>query len=199
MKIIGLVGGTGAGKGTVSRMLEKYNFAAIDTDAVYHEITSSMTPCLLKLRENFGDGIITPNGSLDRRALAGIVFKEGAENKRALLNSIAHKFVLDEVRERISALKEQGYTAVLVDAPLLFESGFDKECDSILCITAGKNVRMQRIIERDSISIEMASSRIRAQLTDEELKKRSDFVIENDGDLDALSACVEKTVPMILN
>lgn len=199
MKIIGLVGGTGAGKGTVSKIFEKYNFAAIDTDAVYHEITSSLTPCLIELRDAFGEGIITADGALDRRALAGIVFKEGAENKRALLNAIAHKFVLDEVRKRISVLKEQGYAAVLVDAPLLFESGFDKECDSILCITAGKNVRMQRIVKRDGISGEMASSRIKAQLSDEELKSRSDFVIENDGDLDALILCVENTVPKILN
>ncbi len=195
MKIVGLVGGSGVGKGTVCSVFKKYNFASIDTDAVYHKLTSTPdSACLAALKEAFGSEIITSDGVLDRRALSGIVFAEGAEEKRELLNKIAHKYVLDEVRRQIPVFEKEGYFAVLVDAPLLFESGFDKECDIILCVIAPKNARIERIILRDGISKEAAEARISAQLSDEYLKEHSDIVIYNDKTLSELEAEIEKIV-----
>jgi dephospho-CoA kinase len=196
VKIIGLTGGTGAGKGTVAALFSKYNFAHIDTDAIYHELTSGMTPCLVALSEEFGKEIVK-DGALDRAALASVVFKCENRQRLARLNEIAHKFVLDEVRARISRLS--GYDAVLVDAPVLFESGFDRECDSILCIIARKDVRIGRIMERDGITYERAEARIAAQRADEELIALSDFVIENNGDTEALEKEVERVATVIRN
>ena len=198
MKIIGLVGGSGSGKGTVSELFSKYNFAHIDTDNIYHELTSGATPCTEALRLEFGDGVIKEDGSLDRRALSKIVFADGAREKLRALNSITHKFVLDEVRRLLPSLALSGYAAVLVDAPLLFESGFDKECDTILCVTAPKDVRISRIVARDGISPDAAERRISSQKSDDELIERSDFAIENSGDRDELLRVIDGLVPLIL-
>lgn len=199
MKVIGLVGTTGSGKGAVSEFFKEFGFAVIDTDAVYHEMTRGPSPCLDELRLAFGEEIIRADGALDRAGLSGIVFANGAEEKRALLNKIAHKHVLDEVRRTVSELEKKDTPLVIVDAPLLFESGFDKECDSILCVSAGKDVRVERIIRRDGITKERALRRIAAQKDDSELERLSDFVIENNGDLTTLKAQVGDFISKISN
>ena len=107
------------------------------------------------------------------KELAKIVFAEDdGFVKRERLNKIAHFFVLDEVRNIIKSLSDSGYDAVLVDAPLLFESGFDKECDIILCVISEKNARIKRIMARDNITRDAAVKRIDAQLSDEFLIQR---------------------------
>ena len=178
---------------------KEFGFAVIDTDAVYHEMTRGPSPCLDELRLAFGEKIIRADGALDRAGLSGIVFAIGAEEKRALLNKIAHKHVLDEVRRTVSELEKKDTPLVIVDAPLLFESGFDKECDSILCVSAGKDVRVERIIRRDGITKERALRRIAAQKDDSELERLSDFVIENNGDLTTLKAQVGDFISKIFN
>lgn len=198
MKIVGLVGGSGAGKGTVASLFAKYNFASIDTDLVYRELTSHPSPCLSALREEFGDSVVK-NEALDRAYLASLVFADGNRDKLEKLNRLTHKYILDEVRRRIPVLQSEGYSAVLIDAPLLFESGFDRECDIILCVVAEKNVRVSRIVERDALTYERASARIEAQMSEKELTDRSDFVIRNDTDLDTLEKEVERLAFVILN
>ena len=180
--MIGLAGGSGTGKGTVCAAFKKYNITSIDTDDVYHKLTSTVnSPCLNALISEFGERVINSDGILDRAELAKIVFAEDGFAKRERLNKIAHYFVLDEVRNIIKSLSDSGYDAVLVDAPLLFESGFDKECDIILCVISEKNARIKRIMERDNITRDAAVKRIDAQLSDEFLIQRSDYVIYNNG------------------
>ena len=133
--IIGLCGGSGSGKGEVCSAFLKLGIPSIDTDLVYHELTSTMSDCLKEIRDAFGDSVIS-NGALDRRELSRIVFADGAENKRSLLNNIAHKHILAATRNIAADLFKKGYDHVIVDAPLLFESGFDKECDLIIGVIA---------------------------------------------------------------
>ena len=185
MKIIGLCGGSGSGKGTLADMLSAAGFLHVDADAVYHEITSNDTPCLRAMAEAFGENIISPSGSLDRRALSAIVFAEGGKEKLLLLNSITHRYVLEEIRHRIS-MAEGDYIGAGVDAPLLFESGFDAECDLIVSVIAPKDVRISRISERDGITTDEAQRRIASQLDDEFLRLHSDIIITNDKDTAAL-------------
>ena len=181
MKIIGLCGGSGSGKSTVSRFFADHGFIAVDTDKVYHELTSSMTNCLRELVDEFGEEILTESLSLDRRKLASLVFANGGDKlKQVTLNRIAHKHVLTRVREMVSEYEKDGYVATLVDAPLLFESGFDKECDAVIAVIADKNIRVDRIVLRDSISRQAALDRISAQLSDEFLTANSDYIIYND-------------------
>lgn len=200
MKIIGLAGGSGSGKGTVCALFEKYNFASIDTDAVYRKITSSAdSACLMALKAEFGADIINSDGSLNRASLAKTVFADGAESKRERLNKITHAYVLAEVRRQIPTLAERGFVGVIIDAPLLFESGFDKECNIILCVISNKNARVARIVARDGITEEMARSRISAQLDDEYLIAHSDYVICNDGDRKELEEKVADVANLIIN
>ena len=179
MKIVGLCGGSGAGKGFVGQIFADGGIPVIDTDAVYHGLVSGKSPCLDELRATFGDGIIAHDGSLDRVKLAAIAFSD--EHNHKMLNKIAHRHVLDKVREIISELESDGARAVLVDAPMLFESGFDSECDLVIGVIADEKTRLKRIIERDGISEERAIARISSQLPNDELIKRCDVIIENNG------------------
>ena len=200
MKIIGLCGGSGSGKGTVSVLFAEYEIPSIDTDKVYHELTASESSCLIALINEFGNEIISKEGSLDRKKLGRIVFSgEDSHKKLKKLNEISHKYVLDETRRRLDFLREQGYKCAIVDAPVLFESGFDKECDLTVAVLCDKEMRISRIISRDNISYEAASARIRSQISDEELVKRCNFIIYNNSDLDALKQEVKKTVNHIFN
>ena len=109
-----------------------------------------------------------------------------------------NKFILDKTREMLFAFKKEGHRAAIVDAPLLFESGFDKECEVIVSVIADTELRLLRIEKRDGISREDARRRICSQLSDTELKKRSDYQIINNGDLSELHAQVKAVVDEIL-
>ena len=198
MKIIGLCSGSGSGKGTVANILSELDIPSVDTDAVYHQLVNHRSPCLDALVDEFGSEILSSDGSLDRLKLSEIVFKsENASQKRQKLNQISHKFVLDKTREILREYQRQGKKAALVDAPLLFESGFDKECDFTIAVIADKAVRINRITNRDNISVETAGARINAQLADEELLAKCDFTINNSGSIEELREQVRSLYSII--
>lgn len=186
MKVVGLCGGSGSGKGTVALLFEEYGFKSIDTDRLYHEMTSYMSPCLLELIDAFGDGIVK-DGQLCRPTLREMVFKD-TDNTSALslLNSITHKHIKIETEALLSKYECEGTLAVLIDAPLLFESGFDKMCSSVIAVVADSEIRLDRIIKRDGIARDEAEKRINSQISDSKLIEKSDYIIVNDGDLDTL-------------
>ncbi len=192
MLIIGLTGPSGAGKGLVASLFARYGVPSIDTDAVYHELLIPPSVCLDELVAHFGRGILTGSGVLDRRALAAQVFAPGQEAELEALNRITHKHVLHEVRRRCRALELLGKPAVLVDAPQLFESGFDTECDKVLSVLASRELRIARIRARDGLDEERATARIDAQRSDEEFRSRSDAVILNEGTPEEPDADVQR-------
>ena len=198
MKTIGLAGGSGSGKGTVGQILDSLGIPTVDTDAIYHEMTSAESPCLKALADEFGSEVISYSGALNRAALAKLVFVgEGAAERRSRLNEIAHRFILEEARARLRDLDSLGYAFAAVDAPLLFESGFDSECDLIITVVAPMPERIARIVARDGITEEAASARIESQISDDELISHSDYVIYNNGDMDTLREAVISTVNKI--
>ncbi len=193
IKFIGLTGPSGAGKGEVSKILSEMGFYHFDCDKIYHDLLIPPSQCLDELRSNFGDEIFFSDGKLDRKALAAIVFsQEGRQKKLPILNSVTHKYVLKEVQRRSKDLKE--YKIFTVDAPTLFESGFDKECDIVISVLADKKKRIERIITREGLSQEAAEARINSQPDDEFYSDRSDHVIYNNGDLASLEKELEKIV-----
>ena len=181
MKVIGLCGGSGSGKGAVSKIFAEIGIPSIDTDAVYREMTLSDSPCMRALRGEFGDEVVNSLGGLDRTRLASIVFNDPSRLDK--LNKIAHSFILDETRRRLADYKEKGFPAAIVDAPVLFESGFEKECDEVVCVIADKETRIARIMSRDGITRDAADKRIASQMSDEILISKCDHVIYNNSDI----------------
>lgn len=184
--ILGLTGPSGAGKGVVAQHLrDAHGFAWIDTDAVYHDLTKAPSACLDELTEAFGTGILQ-NGALHRPALAAIVFSPDAKDKLELLNQITHKHVLAVTAQRIEHARQNGARGAIIDAPLLFESGADATCTHTLAILADKETRKVRIMARDGLSEDAAQKRLDAQKPDAYFIEKADFIIENNGNVQAL-------------
>ena len=199
MIIIGLCGGSGSGKGSVCKIFSEFGIPCIDTDAVYREITSAPGECLTALQNEFGIEIITESGTLNRKKLASIVFS-GEDSKLRLerLNEITHKYILDETKRRLDNYRTMGAAAAIVDAPVLFESGFDRECDVIVLVVAERELRITRIMSRDGITRKEAEQRINSQISDDELMLRCDYMIRNDYDLSYLKQEVKTVLKKIL-
>lgn len=178
---LGITGPTGAGKGMLSGILsEALEISVMDADRIYHSILENDSGCRDELILNFGGGVIR-DGRIDRKALAGIVFAPGAEEKLLLLNSITHKYVKEKIEQLISEEEQKGAFAVIIDAPLLIESGIHLTCDKVICVLASERVREERIIERDRISREQARARIAKQKSDGFYTDVCDIAIYNDG------------------
>ena len=192
MLTIGLTGPSGAGKGVIASLLAAYGVPSIDTDQVYHGLLIPPSACLDELVRRFGSGIFHPDGTLDRKALAALVFAEGHEQDLADLNTITHRHILDEVRVTLRRYEAEGIPAVLVDAPQLFESGFDAECGFILSVLAPYEVRLARVMVRDDLDGARARARLAASHDDEFFTERSDAVILNGGDIPALENDVRR-------
>lgn len=192
MKIIGITGPTGAGKGALCSMLTANGIPCINADEVYHSLLIPPSPCLDALVEHFGAGILTDNGYLDRRALASRVFNEDAENEREALNRITHSFVRERMLEQIKELS--GSSSVCLDVPLLFESGFDEMCDFTVAVLADRELRVERIVSRDGLDRDGANARVAAQPNDEFYSSRADLTVYNNCDLTSLKNNCEQII-----
>ncbi len=188
MKIIGLTGPSGSGKGTAALLLLKHNIPSIDTDKVYRKILIPPSQCLDELREAFGPEVIRPDGTLDRRALASVVFAD--REMLALLNSVTHKYILARTQKRIAYRRRTGREAVIVDAPALFEAGFDQKCDFVVTVTASREARIERIMQRDGFDRAATERRIDGQPPEDFYTSRSDYTVANNGTLDELEAAL---------
>lgn len=192
MRIIGLCGRSGSGKGTFCQIAQENGFKVIDCDAVYKALVSEITPCLLEIAKHFGEDAIN-NNSLNRRYLAPIVFS--SPQKLNLLNSITHKYIKEEINNIISNLPPNAN--VIIDAPTLFESGIDKDCHIIVGVIADNNLCLDRIIERDIITKEEAEKRLSNQISNEKIAQKSNFLLYNNGsltDLEKASAQLIKSL-----
>ena len=185
--IIGLTGGIGSGKTTVAALLAQKGAFVIDTDLLAREVVEP-GPVLDAIRREFGDAVIRPDGTLDRPALARIIFAD--DTKRARLNQLTHPEILKRVLGIIATQPPDAMVVVVV--PLLFESGFERSCDQVLVVLAPPEQRRQRLQERDGISGTEVEARMRAQLPDAEHERRADIIIRNDGNLTALGREVDR-------
>lgn len=194
--LTGLCGRSGAGKGYVSSIFSEYGIPSIDTDDVYRKMTSPsnvLSPCMKELKENFGDAVVSDDNSLNRKEMRKLVFGENNKNLNKL-NEITHKYILSDTMKKVKELYTIGYNIILIDAPVLFESGFDKMCEKIVCVTSSDDILLSRIMKRDLLSEEDARARLAAQKSFSELEALSDFVIYNDCEKDELKLRVKECV-----
>ncbi len=186
--VIGLTGTTGAGKSEVSRLLRERGCTVIDADELARRAVEPGTAALSAIVERFSSAVLRDDGSLDRAALAAKAFASKEDTEA--LNAIVHPAVIAMMKAELDYARERGDRAVVLDVPLLFQSGTDALCDTTVAVTALPEVRRRRICERDGLTEEQASARMQAQPLESYYTERAAHVIENNADKQALQAAV---------
>ena len=196
--VIGLTGGIGTGKSTVSRILKKRGYEVIDLDVIAHEVIR-FPQVIEKIVENFGKEILENNNSendiISREKLGKIIFRD--KEKRLILNSIMHPEILHSMREKILKYKKEN-KIIFVEIQLLFEVQWEKEFDSILLVSADEKTQIQRVLKRDNRTYEEALNIINSQMPLDEKKKKSDFIIENNGNILELEQKVDEFLKKLI-
>ena len=184
---IGLTGGIGSGKSTVAALLAQRGARVVDADRIAREVVEPGTPGLAAVVAEFGDGVLTADGALDRPALAAVVFGDPAA--RARLDAVVHPLVRARAAELVEAAPPDA--VVVQDVPLLVETGQAGSYDLVLVVETDLETRVARLGER-GLAAEDARARIASQATDEQRRAVADVVLRNDGDRAALEAQVER-------
>lgn len=191
MRLVGLTGGIGSGKSTVSTMLAERGAVIVDADRIARELQEPGSPVLAQMAERFGDHVIAADGSLDRAAVAAIVFGTDDASRQALadLNGIVHPALQREIRARIEAERDTD-RVVILDFPLLAENPRD-DLDATIVIDVDPEVAVARLVEFRSMDADDARRRIANQASREQRLAIATHVIDNSGDLPALRSQVE--------
>jgi dephospho-CoA kinase len=184
---IGLTGGIGSGKSTVSRLLAERGAVIVDADRIAREVVQPGTPGLTAVAEAFGDHVLAADGSLDRPALAAIVFAD--PDARARLDGIVHPLVRRRSAELVAAAPPGA--VVVNDVPLLVETGQAGSYDVVLVVEADPETRVARLVERGMTEGD-ARARIAAQATDEQRRAVADVVLDNSGTPEELAEQIDR-------
>lgn len=187
MLMIGLTGGIGAGKSSVAARLAELGGTVIDSDRLAREVVAAGTDGLAEVVEAFGPQVLTPDGDLDRAAVARLVFADAAQRGR--LEQIIHPRVRSRVLELVAAAPPDAI--VINDVPLLVEAGMAKAYDLVIVVLASERTRLDRLARDRGMSPDEAGARIAAQATDEQRREVADIIIDNDGSLAELHAAVD--------
>jgi len=193
MMIIGLTGGSGTGKSAAAKAFTEFGAHWIDADAVYHGLLDTCKPMKKELLSRFPDAE-GEHGEVDRGKLAHIVFSD--EEALRALNKLTHPYVIAEIENRIGACYRNNTSMLVIDAIALFESGADRLCDLTVAVIAGDKLRVRRVMERDGMSEQDVRARMASQMPEDEKRKRSDVVIENNGTLEELRAAIDRLLPI---
>ena len=190
MKIYGLTGNIGSGKSTVAGMLRELGAFTVDADRVAREIVRPGEPALSEIVDCFGREVLRADGTLDRGALAEIVFAD--ERDRGRLNAITHPRILERIKEEISA--RSGGQVVFVEASLIDRGGggLDDLIDALVVVTCPDGLRERRVAARDGMSPGEIRRRMDSQVSEAEKASQADFLIENSSDMESLRARVDE-------
>lgn len=193
--VIGLTGQSGAGKSMVRDWLFERGATVINADELAHDIVDNNIHCLLDIAEKFSCIVLNDKGKLDRKRLGRLVFSD--KNKLATLNKIMFPYIVKEITDIIEEEAGAGAEYLAIDAPVLFESGADKLCNTVVVVTANEKLRLKRIMDRDGLSKRDAENRINAQHEEKFYTENADFVINNEGDEKKLFEEAEKIFTLI--
>ena len=190
MKTIGLTGGIGSGKSTVSQLLGELGAFVIDADKVGHEIYLPGKEAWKQVTAAFGQDILAPDQTIDRKKLGAIVF--GSDDARKKLNSIVHPLMFKDIDYRIKEKRADGFTKpIVVEAAILIEANWLPLVDEVWLIVTNKNAVIERVVSQRGLSARDTEARIASQLSDAERRKYATLVIENDGSLEDLKKKVQ--------
>ncbi|RSZ66051.1 dephospho-CoA kinase [Corynebacterium hylobatis] len=192
---VGLTGGIGSGKSTVTGLLLAHGIPVVDADQIARDIVEPGQPALQELAEAFGPDIIRADGSLDRAGLAAKAFVDAEHT--ALLNSITHPRIAEETARRFAAAEEAGETAIVYDMPLLVDKGLDRQMDLVVVIDVDAEERVRRLVDKRGLAEMDVRRRIDAQVPDDIRRVAADVLIDNNGPLEALAPQVDELVEEI--
>jgi len=190
MKVIGLTGGIGSGKSTVSQFLAELGVIIIDADKVGHEAFKPGTEAWREVVSAFGKQMVASDGTIDRKKLGTIVF--GNHKARAKLNQIMHPRIYEAVKAQLAQYRRKGVSAVVLEATLLIEAGWTSLVDEVWVTTAAEATVLKRLKERVGLSEAESRARIRSQLPAEERLKHADVVIDTDCSFEELKEKVKE-------
>ena len=173
-KIVGITGGIASGKSTVCQYLISLGYKVIDSDQISRDLSRRDMPIYNAILESFGSSYLLPNMELDRAKLGKYIFSN--QEARNRLNAITHPIIVEEMKNLIQKTEEK---LIFLDIPLLFEAKLSYLCDTIVCVYVDEETQIKRLIHRDGITKEYALTKIHSQMSLEEKKKRSDYVIES--------------------
>jgi len=187
--VIGLTGGIACGKSTVAKMLTDLGSIIVDADKIAREVVEPGQAGLLQIVDRFGEGVLFEDGTLNRKALGAIVFSDSSA--RQDLNQILHPLIRQVMKERKEQALALNPPLVVLDIPLLFESKLQPMVEQVVVVYTPRKLQLQRLMERDQISMQEAEQRIASQMDIEKKKELADFVIDNSGSLEDTKRQVE--------
>lgn len=186
MKIIALTGGIACGKTTLANMLRELGAPVIDADAISRSLTAPGGKALPALREAFGGEVFQDGQTLNRAALAARVFQDPEQLRK--LNAVTHPLIIERMQSEIERCRKSGAPVVVLDVPLLFETGLDRLADETVCVSAPLPVQLKRLMTRNGLTEEQAMRRIQSQMPLCEKEKLADRTISTDCPLEELRA-----------
>jgi len=183
MKVIGLTGSIASGKSVVASMLENLGAKVIDADDIARKVVEPNEPAWREIVYAFGEDILNPDNSINRKGLGEIIFNDN--EKRKILNDITHPKIIQKVRERVETYKNENVEVVIIEAALIVEKGGLKDLiEKLIVVTSDKESQIERLIKRNSLSKEEALSRINSQMPTSEKTLHVDYIIDNSGAID---------------
>ncbi|KWX71221.1 dephospho-CoA kinase [Paenibacillus jilunlii] len=180
--IMGLTGGIASGKSTVSAMFVDKGAVLVDADVIAREVMLPGHPVLAAAVQQFGEGILLPDGTLNRARLGEIVFNHSEARQK--LNDLTHPAIRREIKNRMYALEQEDPERLtLVDIPLLYESELDNLFQEIIVVYVPRELQLARLMERSGLTHEQAEGRLQAQMDIELKRSRANYIIDNSRDL----------------
>lgn len=190
MRVLGVTGGTGTGKSTVTGILKKMGCEVIDADKIAKSLQRKGTAVFREIVEYFGEEAVDKEtGELDRGRLSKRVFDSPGD--LLVLNRIVHKAVAKEIKRRLTVLRKRDVACTVLDVPIPVENGFFDVSDCVWAVVANDDLRIERLMERNGYTEEEAERRIAAQLSNSEYAALADVVIDNEGTYEELERLVD--------
>jgi len=187
--VIGLTGGIGCGKSEAAKFLKTLGAAHLDADEISRELTAAGGAALPEIRRVFGEAAFNGDGTLDRASLGRLVF--GNEPARRALEGIIHPLVQREMLTRMDAAAEGGAAVVILDVPLLFETGMDALCDETWALYVERDKQIERVVTRDGLSREDAAARVDSQMPMDQRNTRATHTVNTDQPIERTRAELE--------